>query len=362
MNEIKTKNEVFNAFGFTGVTEAVRYGDGHINDTFKVTCDQGQYILQRINTNIFKKPDEVMSNIVNVTTFLKEIVKKEGGDPQRNVLTVIKTVDGKNFFTDSDNGAWRCYIFIQDTLSVLVVTNDKELYSCAKSFGRFLKNLDGYDASKLFETIPSFHDTRNRFKNFVKALEEDKFKRASDIQSDIDFVLARKADCFHIMDKIDSGAMPLRVTHNDTKLNNILLDKETLEEVSIIDLDTIMPGSFLNDFGDSIRSGATTAAEDEVDLSKVHFDLNLFEVYTKGYLEECKDVLTADEISDIPWGAKLMTFECGMRFLTDYLEGDTYFKIHRDKHNLDRARNQFKLVSDMENCWEEMNAIVKKYV
>ena len=362
MENIANRQSVFDAFNLTNVTESHRYGDGHINDTFKVVCAEGMFMVQRINTNIFKNPQQVMSNIEGVTTYLKGIVEKEGGNPLRNVLTVVKTINNELLFVDSETSAWRCYVFIEDTISILVVQSDEEFYSCAKSFGRFLKRLDGYDASGLFETIPMFHDTRNRLKNFEIALKEDKMGRAKDVQKEIDFVLARRDDCYHIMDKIDNGTLPLRVTHNDTKLNNILLNKETLEEICIIDLDTIMPGSFLNDFGDSIRSGATTAAEDETDLTKVNFDLHLFDVYTKGYLEESRDVLTEDEIADIPWGAKLMTFECGIRFLTDHLEGDTYFKIHREGHNLDRARNQFKLVADMESIWSDLENVVAKYM
>ena len=251
--------------------------------------------------------------------------------------------------------------FVEGTVCLQAVEDPEQFYQSAVAFGNFQRLLAGYDASTLHETIAKFHDTRNRFANFKKALEADACGRARDVQPEIDFVLAREKDCAVLMDQLEAGKLPLRVTHNDTKLNNILMDKKTGTGICVIDLDTVMPGLALNDFGDSIRFGANHCAEDEKDLSKVNFDLDLFEIYTKGFLEAAGDALTAAEKENLPWGAKLMTLECGIRFLTDYLEGDHYFRVHREGQNLDRCRTQFKLVSDMEANWDKMSAIVAKY-
>ena len=222
--------------------------------------------------------------------------------------------------------------------------------------------LADYPAATLHETIKNFHNTVDRFHNFLKAVEEDVVGRAKDVQAEIEFVKAREADCHIICDALANGEIPLRVTHNDTKLNNVMIDNKTGKGLCVIDLDTVMPGSALYDYGDSIRFGASTAAEDEQNLDLVSCDMNLFEIYTKGYTEGCAGSLTEKEIRLMPMGAKLMTLECGMRFLTDHLQNDIYFKIHRENHNLDRARTQFKLVADMEAKWDQMNAIVEKYL
>ena len=253
------------------------------------------------------------------------------------------------------------YPFIEGTVCLQSVDKPEQFYESAKAFGHFQRLLSGYDASTLHETIAKFHDTRNRFANFKKALDADACGRAKDVQAEIDFVLAREKDCAVLMDLLEAGKLPLRVTHNDTKLNNILMDKATGTGICVIDLDTVMPGLALNDYGDSIRFGANHSAEDEKDLSKVNFDIELYEIYTKGFMEAAGDALTPAEKEYLPWGAKLMTLECGIRFLTDYLEGDHYFRVHREGQNLDRCRTQFKLVSDMENCWEQMKAIAAKY-
>ena len=241
------------------------------------------------------------------------------------------------------------------------VQTPEQFYQSAWTFGNFQRLLADYPAHTLHETIPQFHDTRDRYKKFEKAVEANVCGRAAEVQAEICFVREHQADCAVLMDLLESGKLPLRVTHNDTKLNNVLLDKKTGCGLCVIDLDTVMPGLSLNDFGDSIRFGANHSAEDEPDLSLVNFDLELFEIYTKGFLGAAGDALTAREKEMLPWGAKLMTLECGMRFLTDYLEGDHYFKTHRPGQNLDRCRTQFKLVRDMEAHWPEMAAIVQKY-
>ena len=318
-------------------------------------------ILQRMNNEVFEKPVELMENIINVTSYLKERIEENGGDPERETLNVIPAKDGKPYYRDEDGNYWRSYKFITGATSYDKVEKPADFYQSAVAFGNFQRLLAGYDASTLHETIAKFHDTRNRFANFKKALEADACGRAKDVQPEIDFVLAREKDCAVLMDQLEAGKLPLRVTHNDTKLNNILMDKKTGTGICVIDLDTVMPGLALNDFGDSIRFGANHCAEDEKDLSKVNFDLDLFEIYTKGFLEAAGDALTAAEKENLPWGAKLMTLECGIRFLTDYLEGDHYFRVHREGQNLDRCRTQFKLVSDMEANWDKMSAIVAKY-
>lgn len=362
-----TLPEALAAFDFGGqVAGALRYGQGHINDTFCVYVqtpqgDARRFILQRINTDTFRDPKGLMENIVGVTDYLRDVIAQNGGDPAREAMTVLRTRMGGTFFADSEGGAWRAYPFIEGTVCLQSVQAPAQFYESARAFGRFQQLLAGYPAATLHETIEKFHDTRQRFANFETALAADACGRAKEVQAEVEFAMARKADCAYLMDLLEQGKLPLRVTHNDTKLNNILFDAHTGEALCVIDLDTIMPGLALNDYGDSIRFGASTAAEDEPDVSKVHFDLYLFELYTRGYLEAAGAALTDTEKEYLPWGAKLMTLECGIRFLTDYLQGDTYFKVSRARQNLERCRTQFKLVADMENVWDEMASIVKKY-
>lgn len=354
-------------FDFLGtVIEKELYGSGHINDTFCIVSDLGngktkRFILQKMNTNIFKNPEQVMENVLNVTSYLRKKIEEKGGDPKRETLNVIKTKDGKSFYKGIENDYWRAYTFIEDAKTYDLVENKEDFYESAVSFGNFQMLLSDFPTNILHETIPNFHNTVDRFNNLKKAIENDPLGRAKEVQEEIKFALDREQDCHIICDLLESGELPLRVTHNDTKLNNIMIDNKTKKGICVIDLDTVMSGSALNDYGDSIRFGASTALEDEKDLSKVECSMELFDVYTKGFLEGCQGKLTEKEKELLPMGAKLMTLECGMRFLTDYLEGDTYFKVHREGHNLDRTRTQFKLVSDMEQKWETMKEIVKKY-
>ena len=362
-----TLSEVLAAYAFAGeVVGTARFGQGHINDTFCVYTQTAEgdcvrYILQRMSAAAFKHPDQLMQNIVGVTDYLRDLIEKNGGDAARETMTVLRTKNGAAYFTDSEGGAWRVYPFVENTLCLQKAETPELFYASAKAFGNFQRMLKDYPADTLFETIEKFHDTENRLANFEKALAADKLGRAKDCAPEIAFVKAHAADCSVALEALRAGRLPLRVTHNDTKLNNILSDKDTGEGICVIDLDTVMPGLSINDFGDSIRFGANHSAEDERDLSKVNFDLPLFDIYTKGFLEGAAGTLTDAEKEYLPWGAKLMTLECGIRFLTDYLEGDTYFKIHRDGQNLDRCRTQFKLVRDMEARWDEMAAVVKKY-
>ena len=328
------------------------YGNGHINDTYCVEAPR--YILQRINTNIFKDPDGLMENIENVTAFLRKKIAAAGGNPDRETLTVIKTLDGKNCYKYDDNNVFRLYLFIEDTKTI---ENDKtydDLYEAGIGFGRFQKMLEDFPVEILHETIPNFHHTPKRVEALKQAIAENKAGRKDSVQEEIAFALEKAAFADKVIKGIAEGKIPMRVTHNDTKINNILFDAETGKAVSVIDLDTVMPGSMLYDFGDALRMGGSTGAEDETDLSKVNFDAKAFECFAKGFLSEMNDSLTDEELALLPFSVKLLTYECGIRFLTDYLNGDTYFKIHREHHNLDRARNQFKLVADLENMEEEL--------
>lgn len=360
------QKEAIENYQFEGELVDVRpYGSGHINDTYLVTLKENdsekKVILQRMNKSIFTKPVELMENVLGVTSYLRERIIENGGDPERETLNVIPTAEGNAYFVDSEGEYWRAYKFITGATSYDAVETPEDFYQSAVSFGNFQRLLAEYPAETLHETIEGFHDTKARFAVFKKAVEEDVCGRAATVQKEIDFVLAHEDVANVFGDMLAKGELPLRVTHNDTKLNNIMIDDATRKGICVIDLDTVMPGLAMNDFGDSIRFGASTAAEDEQDLSKVSCDMGLFEIYTKGYIEGCGGRLTQKEIEMLPMGAKVMTFECGMRFLTDYLEGDHYFKIHREGHNLDRCRTQFKLVEDMEAKWDTMQEIVKKY-
>jgi len=337
------------------------HGEGHINDTFLVKTDAGKnYILQRINTSIFKNADALMSNVILVTDFLKEKIAGAGGDPLRETLSVIYTKDDKPLYKEG-NDCWRVYNFIDGAVTIQTCENEEQFYASACAFGHFQKLLADFPADTLFESIPNFHNTKSRYLDFEAAVAADVCGRAASVAEEIEFVRSRKEFAATLVDMQESGELPLRVTHNDTKLNNVLFDGVTRLPLAVVDLDTVMPGLSINDFGDSIRFGATYAAEDEPDLDKVHFEIDLFECYTRGFLGECGALMTENEKKMLPVGAMMMTFECGMRFLTDYLNGDTYFKIHRKNHNLDRCHTQFKLVGEMEKARAQMDEVVRKY-
>lgn len=362
------KEEAIGHFPMGGtVVRTEPYGNGHINDTFLLTVreedgKEKRVILQRMNHEIFKKPVELMENILNVTSYLRKKIEEEGGDPERETLNVYTADTGLPYYRDSDGNYWRAYKFIEDATSYDAVEKPEDFYESAVAFGHFQKMLSDYPASTLHETIEGFHDTKARFERFLQVVREDRLDRAQYVRDEIQFVLDRREAADFLGREQKEGLLPLRVTHNDTKLNNIMIDNKTGKAVCVIDLDTVMPGLAVNDFGDSIRFGASTGAEDETDLSKIECDMGLFEIYTKGFIEGCEGRLTKNELECLPMGAKVMTFECGMRFLTDYLEGDVYFKIHRENHNLDRCRTQFKLVEDMEKKWDQMREIVHKYM
>ena len=366
VSELQVREAIAN-FNFTGRLKDRRpFGSGHINDTYLLTFEIGDMgdmsaILQRMNREIFTQPVELMENIVGVTSYLREKIIENGGDPERETLNIIPAKDGKAYYVDSKGEYWRSYKFITDAKCYDQVEKPEDFYESAVAFGNFQRLLADYPADTLHETIKGFHDTRARFEVFKQAVAQDVCGRAASVDREIEFVLAHEEIARVLGEFQEKGLVPLRVTHNDTKLNNIMIDNTTRKGICVIDLDTVMPGLAMNDFGDSIRFGASTGAEDEKDLSKVSCSMELFEIYVKGFLQGCAGSLTPTEVELLPMGAKVMTYECGMRFLTDYLQGDHYFKIHREEHNLDRARTQFKLVEDMEAKWDIMKEIVYRY-
>lgn len=341
------------------------YGSGLINRTYVAVYNEGgkrvRYIVQRINTNLFKNVDGLMNNIKIVTEFNRAEIMKRGGDPNRESLTLVPTKNGGTYFRTEEGDCYRVYVFIENAKGYDVVEKPEHFYESAVAFGKFAMLLDRFDSSKLFEVLPDFHNTVKRFDNFKKSLEADKFNRAKDVKKEIEFALNREKITHTIVDLLASGKMPSRVTHNDTKLNNVLIDTRTDKAVSVIDLDTMMPGSICYDFGDSIRFGCNPCLEDTPETEKVIFNMPLFETYTKGYLSVFGDTITDIERKNLPMGAILMTYECGIRFLTDYLDGDVYFRKTREGQNIDRTRTQFKLVSDMEKRYDEMLSAVEKY-
>ena len=351
-------------FAFGGsFLKAQSYGFGHINDTYEAyfVMPNGQmkrFILQRINSGVFKSPEKLMENIQSVTAFLRKKIIENGGNPDRETLNLIPAVDGKSFYRSDEENYWRAYVFIEDARTYQIVERPEHFYNAGKAFGNFQRLLSDYPAETLFETIENFHNTKVRFNTFVNAVEKDVMNRAKDVKQEIDFALKRYDDAILLVNMLEKGELPLRVTHNDTKFNNVMIDDKTGEGICVIDLDTVMPGLSLYDFGDAIRFGTNPAEEDEKDLSKVQMDISLFEKFTEGFLSAAGTSLTKAELLHLPHCAKIMTYECGIRFLTDFLSGDTYFKIHREGHNLDRCRTQFKLVADMEQKFEQMQKIV----
>lgn len=327
-------------------------GNGHINSTLKVETDTGaEYVLQKINRYVFKDPVSLMRNAGSITDYIRQRV-----DDPRLALHFITTHDGQFYHQDEDGEFWRMYDFVGG-FSLDAPECEDDFYQSALAFGRFQQLLSDYPAETLAETIPEFHNTVDRYRQFKEAVQADPIGRLAGVREDVEFLLAREERGTQLQRMREAGELPLRVTHNDTKLNNVLLDKKTRKSLCVLDLDTVMPGLSAHDFGDSIRFGAATAAEDEPDLSKVEMDLHLFEVYTRGFLETAVS-LTDKEVEVLPLGAYVMTLEVATRFLKDYLEGDLYFKVAYPEHNLIRARTQMKLVADMEKKMDEMERIV----
>ena len=359
--------KICDAFSLDGTfTGYEKNNNGHVNSTFTLIFEEDgnvkKYILQNINTEAFKKPNELMSNIVAVTSHIRK-KNEEMNSPwaDRGTLTFLPCKDGEYYFVDEQNNCWRVYKFIDDVYTCNSISDEQVFCNAGVAFGAFQNLLSDFDGSTLFETIEKFHNTASRFENLKKAMLENRSGRLDTVKEEIEFALSYEAETHILVDMIAEGKLPLRVTHNDTKLNNILFDNVSNQGICIIDLDTVMPGLSLYDFGDSIRFGANTAAEDEMDVSKVSLNLPLYEAYVKGYLSSAKDALTDLEKELLPFGAKMMTYECGIRFLTDYLNGDIYFHTDYPEHNLVRTRTQFALVADMEKKMDKMLEITKKY-
>lgn len=351
-------------FGISGeLIDLSVYTDGHINSTYRASYDVGgkteKYVVQGINTHVFKNPDELMDNISNVTEYLRNKIEESGEDSSRQCLSFLKTKDGKYYYYN-ENKCWRIYKFIDKSYTINYIKNRSFFENAGKAFGRFLRNLDGYPMETLHETIKDFHNTPKRIENLEASVAADVKGRAACVEKEIQFALDRKEDAKILLDLHAQGLIPLRVTHNDTKLNNVLFDEETNGAICVIDLDTIMPGFSLYDFGDAIRFGGNTTKEDDPDLDNVNISVELFKSYARGFLSTCAKALTETEVKYLAFSAKLMTFECGVRFLTDYLDGDIYFKTEYSEHNLVRARNQFKLVAEIEDNLDKMNGIVDK--
>ena len=359
--------DILNEFDFDGeLISCKEFGSGHINKTFiaKYNADgvEKRYVVQKVNGAVFKNVDELMDNVFAVTKYLRRVIAESGGNPDRETLHYIKTKSGEKYYKCGDDSFYRAYVFVSNSVSYDVADNPELFGASGTAFGRFQKMLGGFESGKLYETIPHFHNTIWRYENeFLPALKADKAGHASTCRSEIEFIMSRKDDMGKIEALVESGKIPLRVTHNDTKLNNVMFDKDTNECVCVIDLDTVMPGVALFDFADAIRFGASTAAEDEPDISKVSLNLEYFKAYTEGFLGECGDTLNDCEKENLAFAAKLITLELAMRFLTDYLNGDVYFKTDYPEHNLVRARNQLALVKDMENKMEQMQEIVLSF-
>lgn len=303
-----------------------------------------------------------MANIVGVTSYLGRMIREAGGDPERETMSVWATRDGKNFYTDSEGGAWRVYPFVEGTVCLQKAETPELFAASARAFGKFQRMLRDYPADTLYETIPKFHDTEDRLAKLKAAVAADAMGRVKEVGPELKFVAEREADCSVALSALREGRLPLRVTHNDTKLNNILIDRATGEGICVIDLDTVMPGFVLSDIGDFIRTGANTGAEDDANLDNVNVNIDIFKAYTRGYMEKAKSFLTPMEIKLLPYGGRLLTYMQTVRFLTDYINGDTYYKIHSPKHNLIRTKAQFKLLQSLEAHADEMDAFMSEWL
>lgn len=352
------------------------FGSGHINDTFRVSVNRSvrgggiggssdpqpkYYILQRINHAVFTRPVEVMENIHRVTSHLSAKIRSRGGDPLRETLTLLPTKAGRWYEVDGVGNHWRLFNFISDASTFDVIEDERHVTAAARAFAEFQRDVSDLPPPRLHETITGFGDTSFRFEQFEAAMKSDCKARAEGCKAEIDFCLARRKDASTLTDLLRSGNIPERITHYDTKINNVMIDNNTGRGICVIDLDTVMPGVAMYDFGDAVRAAAALAAEDETDLSKVGFSMERFERLAEGYLSVARDFLTSVEVDHLAFAAKIVAFTIGLRFLTDHLSGDIYFKTHREGHNLDRARTQFKTVKDMEDRFDEMKAIVNKY-
>ena len=355
---------IFSGFEVPGsFVRGYPYGNGHINDTFCVeTSFEGtrRYILQRVNHSVFKEPVRLMENILRVTEHVRKKLEEQGRDPDRHGLTLLPTKQGGHWHIDDAGNVWRLYIFIEESIAYDVVDSPAVAFEGGKAFGEFQRSLADLPGEPLFETIPEFHSMGKRLDTYKRVCEEDRMNRGGEIQRELDFV-AERADGMQVLQRLGrEGRIPIRITHNDTKINNVLFDESSGDAACVIDLDTVMPGYVHYDFGDSIRTATNTGAEDDEDLSAVSMSLDLFEGYAGGYLSQASAFLTETEVAYLADSAMVMTFIIGLRFLTDFLDGDRYFKIHRPDHNIVRARAQFKLVSSMEEQRAAMKDVIDR--
>ena len=343
-----------------GEKKAAPFGNGHINNTYLITIDgvKERYILQRINSYVFTRPKDVMENMQRVTAFLRGKIAAEGGNPDRETIALVPSRSGEAYAEDPEGQVWRVMLFVPDTFSPELPDDLNILEECGGAFGRFARLLDDFPASSLHETIHAFHDTPARLSQLEDASRQDPCGRLKDVQEEMAFARGCAAETHVLTDALAAGKLPLRVTHNDTKVNNVLLDRNTEKAVCVIDLDTVMPGLLAYDFGDAIRVGACSAAEDEQNLDLIHLEMPKYRAFARGFLSQLKGMLSRDELLSLEAGARIMTLENGLRFLADHLNGDVYFKIHRPGQNLDRARAQFALFRDMEKHSAEMKAIL----
>lgn len=341
------------------VKEILPWGQGHINDTYRVELEGGDYyILQRINPLVFREPYRVLENFSAVTTYLRQRIREEGGEEQRQTLHLLKAKDGR-LGAQTGSTYWRMYSYIGSCYTLQKVTGIEDFAQAAKGFGHFLRLLQDFPAEDLYEVIPNFHDTPKRFAQLHAAMDRDLLGRGKDAQEEMEQALAMEEDGAHLMKGWKAGKLPVRVTHNDTKINNILFDETSRQALCVIDLDTIMPGLVAFDFGDAIRMGASSGAEDEPNLQKVRFQKEYYRAFLEAYLEETGSFLCEEERRSLAWGAYLMTLECGIRFLADYLDGDHYFKCQRPGQNLDRARTQLKLAGEIRRSLPDLQAMLE---
>ncbi len=358
-NTTELIRNVIGAYSHIGeVHQCAPLGSGYINDTYSLSTESGRYVLQRINGAVFPDPQKVMSNIIKITEHIRKKAAEQGIDPYRSTVTIVNNDNDEPFFVDRKGSYWRLSLYISNTVTREKIGSAEDMRACAAAFGAFTRQLADFPANTLYETIEHFHNTPHRYNRLVSAIERDTHARAASVVKEIEFALSRRELPWILERARAIGELPLRVTHNDTKLSNILFDSADGSAVAVIDLDTVMPGYSVNDFGDAVRSGASTAAEDETDLSLVSMDIELFRAAADGYVRGCSGTLRSKEIELLPYGAMLMTYECGIRFLTDYLKGDVYFKTQTKDHNIIRCRNQFALLADMERKLNEMKSIV----
>ncbi|MDR1010267.1 MAG: aminoglycoside phosphotransferase family protein [Opitutaceae bacterium] len=361
--DIKTIAGAFAIYGWFLGGES--YGTGHINDTYVAGFDQAgarvRYIFQRINERVFKDTAGLMENVSRVTRHAaRRAIASGGEDASRRALTLVPTREGLAYHTDAHGAAWRCYLFIEKARTYDLVETPAHAREAARAFGEFQRLLTDLPGGRLIETIPDFHNTRKRYENLMRAIGTDPRNRAASVRDEIAFV-KQSENMVDVLAKLQaSGGAPERVTHNDTKFNNVMIDDATRRGICVIDLDTVMPGLALYDFGDMVRSATPSAVEDEPDVSKVSMRMPVYEGLVTGYLEAAGDFLTDAERAHLAFSGKLITFEIGMRFLTDYLEGDVYFKIKRPAHNLDRARNQFAMVRSIDAQQSAMEAVAAR--